>query len=97
MLAAEADPFALETVALRDGPDPAEARRQPPVPVHHAVAGHPRIGTGGHRPADLAAAAWPAQQLRDLAVRRDPSAGDPPDDGVDRLVPRHQPMLPKIT
>jgi len=50
----------------------------------------PRDGVGGrgrlHRRAGDPRAARDARELGDLAVRGDPAAGDPADDGVDRPV-----------
>ena len=56
---------------------------------HDAMAGnHAGFGIGMQREADEPRIAWAAGQRRDLAVSRDRSARDPPDDVIHRTVER---------
>lgn len=66
-----------------------EAGRQRTVTEHDAMAGnHAGFGIGVQREADEPRIAWAAGQRRDLAVGRDRSARDPPDDVIHRTVER---------
>ena len=66
-----------------------EAGRQRTVTEHDAMAGnHAGFGIGVQREADEPRIAWAAGQRRDLAVSRDRSARDPPDDVIHRTVER---------
>ena len=66
-----------------------EAGRQRTVTEHDAMAGnHAGFGIGVQREADEPRIAGAAGQRRDLAVGRDRSARDPPDDVIHRTVER---------
>ena len=66
-----------------------EAGRQRTVMEHDAMAGnHAGFGIGVQREADEPRIAGAAGQRRDLAVGRDRSARDPPDDVIHRTVER---------
>lgn len=78
----EAHALRAQSCALRG-----ECGREPAGPVDHPVTWHSRIVAARERPSDLPATTWPAEQKRDLAVRRDTAARDPSHRGADLVIP----------
>ena len=86
-LVGEDDALFRQKPALHFGPAERVALADAPVLEHDAMAGnHAGFGIGVQREADEPRIAWAAGQRRDLAVGRDRSARDPPDDVIHRTV-----------